>query len=100
MDATHQPPALYRFAEQRRRLLMLELEVAMTFVDIARTAPIPESLAGKLENAWKAYCSICEMVGDGADCPPEDKARIERMSDALGRTLLDWLNGTAAPRAG
>ena len=74
------------------RLLLLELDLAMTFVDIARTTGIPESQAGNLENAWKAYCAICEMLAEGIDCSPEDRARIDRMSDALGRTLLGWLS--------
>lgn len=91
MGAIEQLPDAVRFPDQRSRLLMLELEFAMTFVDIARVTPIPESQAKNLDSAWKAYCSICEMVAEGAHCSAEDQARVDRMSDALGRTLLGWL---------
>ena len=91
MGAIEHPPDPFTFVDRRSRLLTLELDLAMTFVDIARTTNIPKSQARDLENAWKAYCAICEMLVEGVDCSPEDQTRIDRMSDALGRTLLGWL---------
>ncbi|HEU0289554.1 MAG TPA: hypothetical protein VFR39_02215 [Burkholderiales bacterium] len=64
----------------------------MAFVDIARTARIAPSQAKQLRQAWQAYCSIWEMLDEGVDCSPEDRARIQRITDALARTLRDWLD--------
>ena len=53
MGAIEQLPNAIGFADQRSRLLMLELEFAMTFVDVARTTCIPESEAKNLQSAWQ-----------------------------------------------
>lgn len=91
MDALEQLPG-HGPTLDRLRLLTLELEVAMAFVDVVRTTHIGLAQAGALQQVWSAYCSLCEAVGQGEACSQEDRARIQRISDALGKTLCGWID--------